>query len=168
MLTPPATVTRKNSNNIWGNHGDSPSDCSHPPILRRQKEFLRSHGAKGGSGSRARDGRSLRRDQLIRRREQLIRRWEQLIRRWEQLIWEKVVGLSEKSYHFLAGIANMGKFSREFSVYTAVSSSATTVLSVGRANTQREQSVFGAYIMYMRMSAPRARDFQKIRFTFHR
>ena len=48
-----------------------------------------------GSGSRARDGHSLRR--------------EQLIRRWEQLICGKVVGLSEKSYHFLAGTANMGK-----------------------------------------------------------
>ena len=42
-----------------------------------------------------RDGRSLRQ--------------EQLIRRWEQLIREKVVGLSEKSYHFLAGIANTHK-----------------------------------------------------------
>ena len=55
-----------------------------------------------GSGSRAWDGRSL-------RREQLIQQWEQLIRRWEQLICGKVVGLSEKSYHFLAGTANMGK-----------------------------------------------------------
>ena len=49
---------------------------THPPILRRQKEILRSHGAKGrshgakgGSGSRVRDGRSL--------------RWEQLIQQWE-------------------------------------------------------------------------------------
>ena len=33
----------------------------------------------------------------------------QLIRWREQLIREKVVGLSEKSYHFLAATANMGK-----------------------------------------------------------
>ena len=52
--------------------------------------------------TRVRDGRSLRWEQLIRRREQLIRRWE-------QLIWEKVVGLSEKSYHFLTGTANTHK-----------------------------------------------------------
>ena len=55
-----------------------------------------------GSGSRARDGRSM-------RREQLIQQWEQLIRRREQLICEKVVGLSEKSYHFLTGTANTHK-----------------------------------------------------------
>ena len=34
----------------------------HSPILRRQKNILRNHGAKGGSGSRARDGRSLQRE----------------------------------------------------------------------------------------------------------
>ena len=67
------------------------------------------------------DGRSL-------RREQLIQQWEQLIRRWEQLIWEKVVGLSEKSYHFLTGTADMGKFSREFCAYIAILSLATAVL----------------------------------------
>ena len=64
-------------------------------ILRRQKDILRSQGGKGERSSRARDGRSL--------------RWEQLIRRREQLICEKVVGLSEKSYHFLTGTANTHK-----------------------------------------------------------
>ena len=51
-------------------------------------------------------------------------------------------------------------------MYTANSSLATAVLSVGQANTRREQSVFGVYIMYVRMGASRARGFQKIRFTF--
>ncbi len=101
---------------------------THPPILRRQKEILRSHGAKGGSGSRVRDGRSL-------RWEQLIQQWEQLIQRREQLICEKVVGLSEKSYHFLKSRTTFWweqlirtKFSREFVAYTANSSSGTAVL----------------------------------------
>ncbi len=61
-------------------------------------------------------------------------RREQLIRRWEQLICEKTVGLSEKSYHFSESRTTFlreqlihRKFSREFSVYTAISSSATAV-----------------------------------------
>ena len=126
----------------------------------------RSHGAKGGSGSRARDGRSL-------RREQLIQQWEQLIRRWEQLIWEKVVGLSEKSYHFLKSRTTFwreqliwGKFSREFCAYTANSSLATAVSWLGQANTRRYQSVFGAYIMFVRGGASLASTFRKITFTF--
>ena len=64
------------------------------------------------------------------------------------------------------GTADMGKFSREFCAYTANSSLATAVSSLGQANTRREQSVFGVYIMYVRMGASRARGFQKIRFTF--
>ena len=78
----------------------------------------------------------------------------------------KVVPLFEKSYHFLTGTADMGKFSREFTAYTANSSLATAVSSLGQANTRKEQSVFGVYIMFVRGGASLASTFQKITFTF--
>ena len=48
-------------------------------------------------------------------------------------------------------------------VFLHISAKVDTFAEQLQANTQRYQSVFGAYIMYVCVGAPRARGFQKIR-----